>query len=1505
VIRSRRRRLIALLAFALGVSALVLLSGPGGTLQHASGQAGEPESVAQTDASLPAHSVIMMGSSANGETWGIGEVGSESQSTWTILHYVEGQGWALAPMHAYSAPGAPVQSLSGFAPDESPLTGQVTATGAAALLGAVAEETTVGEETHKTTRQVLLTRNPGGEFQETQPVPSEGEAALLKTGESLFGANRAPLLAPLDEGNGLAGALVVPVNGNATGVAEEAVLHWDGSKWTREQIEIPGSKKEGFRVLAIGASSPENAWLLGELPAGGVALFHRHLSEEKTTWKPVSPSPGGTPGEALTVNGEPFTIAGLGQPPTVKTQILTVTSEGVWIDGERPDAHALLTMFFKPAEGQESGQVEASWCNIPVGVPAGTPPCTHTLSESLPTGRGRSFAWSASEPGQPFGRRVITGLSDGVSLRLEGESFVPVLALGSESSEGVGAALGAAFSSPREGWLGSPDLPTHLTTHPAPDQLSPYPVPFRYALLAVAPQPGVPVGELSSQALAVGEHGEVARYTPGEGWQPESLFEVGGRLATLDLRAVAWPTPTRAYAVGDLDSKGDPQMWLWRAETGLWEPDPAAPRNFRGNLLGIAFNPNNPGQGYAVGQQGVLLGYGKNWTQEALPPEVQGASFTSVAFAGDEAIVAYRIPHLQSSAPGEVHGNEYTGGLLVNSGSGWHVDPGAAGALAGAVPWAVAGLPDGGAALSAESEGGGRPIVLERNEQGGAWQPTPVPYPGVTGRSAPGSLALFRENGELRVIGSGSIPDTDQIDFVLPAPTGFPETLIKPYPAATGYVLRQTANGWSDEEHDRNEAGVPPPGNWSSYDAPYQGDPTAAVLVDPTGSTGWAVGGVVEAGEEEGRLDTADIARYREAVAAAPVAPIPASATEAMFAIGGGAECAAPCAKRANTGIGPDRWLSRALEQAQQVPGLRGFFDLGPRLTEGKTNNEKLLEEIPYARELARYAELLSGHSIPAFPVVSPTDIAGGAGECFFREGFKEFPAPLGKSGEAPGLATAGGSSEPCGGQAGYYALSSTGPAGTVRVIVLDEASGMGEAQLQWLTDELNEAAAVSEPAIVLGYADLNAQIAANDSTAVAVASVLVKRDGASAYFYESPEHNVTQPLSVGSESIPTFGTGTLGYVLGSETAKRDFTGYSGFLIAQVNAQPQARNPSTGRWPVSARLIPNVGELAMEAENGVLLHRSEVALFNGLARRPRAGCLALGGSKNCETSPYIPIPANCVGANCAEGIFPEYTFSSSRPEIGNFVKPNLASAEHNAVLLEHEETIPDPESGLFCAYNPGTTVVTISAGGLSASLTVTVQAGSVRRPCGTVPLKALAAQGQSAAAPAPPPAPAPTPAGPAPASSPPPVPVPPAPIAAVPPASRPAPAPPPPFFLPPALAAPVLAFVPPPVPTPARPTPPSGTSAVTSPVEMAEHEDEEESATESVSNQALAYSAPEHEPSPVYILGIVLLAAFAGASTVRRRPRRGRREVKVAPATISTIRAARRSPPSHKGVNRW
>ncbi|HEX3434844.1 MAG TPA: hypothetical protein VHT25_12385 [Solirubrobacteraceae bacterium] len=1458
---------MAALALAL---VLVLAGRPGGGPQRAAGQGSSSEVTAQTDAAVPARGVIMIGSSpqeAGGETWGIGKIGSLNNPTSTIVQYREGAGWSIAPM--LDAAGQP---LKGFAPDESsPLTGAMTPSGAGALLGTVRE---AGEES-TVSRRVLLVRDPGGAFTEVQAPPP----SALGEGESLFSGTRAPLLAPLDEGGGHAGALVVPVLGSGSKLAETAVLHWDGKLWTREEIEVPAAEVEGFRVLAIGASSPQNAWLLGQLPAGGVALFRR-APGAPATWKPVTPKSGGTPGEGLAANEQPFSVAGRGEPPTVKAQLLTVTEQGVWVDGERADVNTPATLFFKPEGAQDKGQVSATWCNLPVSAPTGTQPCSFSLPQSLPTGLSRSFAWADSST--PYGQRVITGLPEDVTLRLEGSSFTRVLALGATESTN----LGAAFSDPHEGWLGDASLPVHLTLHPAASRLQTYPVPFRFALLAATPQPGAPVGALSSQALAVGDEGEVARYLPGEGWQPEPLLGPGGRRSTGVMRGVAWPTASRAYAVGELG-----QMWLWRAETGLWEPDPAAPRNFRGNLLGIAFDPTNPGRGYAIGQGGVLLRYGKSWTQEALPAEVAHASFTSIAFAGSEAIVAYRIPLNQGGV------ETYAGGLLVNNGSGWHVDQAAAAALApeGGVPWAVAGLPDGGAALSGESAGG-EPLVLERNSAGSGWSAPSTPYP----RSAtgPGSLALFREGGALRMIGSGAIPNTRRVDFPEPpAPAGLPEVLINAYPPASGHIIRETANGWSDEEHDRNES-VSAPGNYAIWDTPFEPDPTAAVLIDETGAMGWAVGGAIDE-QQGGRFDTADIARYPADGNPPPgvgSAPVQASAGAATFAIAGNVQCGAPCADRENDQLGPDRWLSSAIAQAGQISGVRAFLNLGPRVTTGRTTSGKVTQEVPYEREFARYAALMRGNALSAFPVASPTDVAGGTGECLFDEAFQSFPWASSRS------------AEPCSGQSAYYAFDSSASTGTVRVIALDEASTVGGTQLAWLQQELGEAAALGVPAIVLGSADLNAQIAARAPGAAAVASALVKRGGASAYFYDSPERNVSLPLRVGGESIPAFGTGTLGYVQANSAAQQDFIGHSGFLLAEVNAQQAARNASTLRWPVSARLIPNVGELALEAQDGVLLNRSQQALFAGLARRPRAGCLAENGVTHCQTSPYIPIPANCVGPACANGILPEYSFTSSRPEIGDFVEPNTASADPRAVLLgANEKPIHDSMSGLFCAYNAGTTVVTISAGGLSSSLTVTVRAGSVRRPCGTQPLNEAPVT-QNAAASPPPPPPPPAPAGPAPASSPTPVsaPVPAPPPAPAPALPSPAVHPPAPaaFVLPPVLSPPLLAFVPPPVPTPARPSPPTGTSAVTSPIEVAEKEEEQEEATESVSNQAVAYRSSEGDPAPEYLLGLIVLAALAGVG-VRRRPRRGTRKARIAPATANTTQFQRRNSPDPRDVNRW
>jgi hypothetical protein len=1477
--RARRPLLLAPLLAALAIGGLLsALTGLGGGRAAAAPGAGEP--TAQTDASVPASNVTMLGASpgeAPGETWGMGQSG---EGTSTLVRYATGSGWSLGPP-LLNAEGQP---LSGFKLDRSTaaapslMSGQMTAAGSGVLVGTVPDPGVTGS------RQVVLVRSPGGSFRETGPVPSEGEGALLEPNFTLFAAGRVPLVAPLDGPEGHAGVLLVPVaKGGSEGV-EGTVLHWDdGSReWTKEPIEVPVASHEDFQVVGIAASSPSNAWLLARLSSGEFALFRRVSAAGGHEWVPVSPAPGGAPGDPLTVrvNGgsetEPFVVP---NAPNNLGQVLTVTEEGVWIDGERREAHSSATMFLKP-QGETGAASITSWCAPHPGSPA----CDFELPEALPTANLRSYAWANSS--DPFGERVISGFAEGVTLRLDGTGFTRVLGLGSAlPPNDVGGTYGSAFSNPREGWLGQFGLPLHLTLEPVASRLQSWPVSFRHALVAIAPQPGVPIGSLSSEALAVGDRGEVGRYVPGKGWLPETLFSASGRPATPILRAVAWPQSSRAYAVGD-----EGAMWLWRGETGLWEPDPATPFNFRGNLLGVAFDPNDPDRGYAVGEGGVLLGYGKTWTQEPLPPQVAGASFTSIAFAGSEAIVAYRQLPDRSR-------NRYSGGLLVNDGSGWRVDESAVAAVGSNVPEVVAGLPDGAAAYAAS--GAGAAEVFERSGPGAPWQPTAAPLPG--GR-APGSLALFREGGALRAIVSGAGLDTYEVESVTPTPPGTPPQLIDPYPLESNSesgLLRQTGTGWNDEQHELSNIREPA-GNYTHWDIPYRPDPVAAVLIDPTGSQGWAVGGFIDPTNGD-VLDTADIDRYPAeggtppGVGLAPVVAEPSPSPTgkpalATFAIGGGAQCADPCSDRANAGLGPDTWLTTALKQAGSVAGVRSFFYTGAHVTAGETSGQ-ITVAIPYSREYARYAQLLASSPVPTYAALSSTDQAGGAGESLFEAAFAGFPAPFGGGAGVAGLTPAGGGPESCAsGCQSYYALDSSGAAGRVRVIVLDDSGAIGEAQLSWLASELSGARQAGEPAIAIGSTNLGARIAAGNQDAAELARVLVANEGggASAYFFDSPEENVELRLQSGSESIPAFGSGTLGYINFVNERRQDFHGASGFLLAQVNLGGYRPGAKGNRAEVTARLIPNVGELALEAEDGTLLRRSQSALFQALARRPRAGNRGRNGANSPESDPYIPIPSNCIGTGCAVGLFPEYTFSSSRPDIGDFVQPNLATPDRHAVLLgANGKPVKDSQSGLFCAYNAGTTIVTISSGGLSFSLSVTVQAGSVRQPCGTVPLSELKGS-SSSPVPPPAPAPAPAPAGTPPSSSPAPVPVP-----SPPPAPAPAPSPQPaakPFFLPLPLTSPLLAFVPPPVPTPARPSPPSGTSAVTSPVEAAEKEEEHEEATEQVSAQAVAYRSTDHEPPVAYLLGLITLAAVAGVS-IRRRPRRGRRRTEIAPATVSATRS--------------
>ena len=265
-------------------------------------------------------------------------------------------------------------------------------------------------------------------------------------------------------------------------------------------------------------------------------------------------------------------------------------------------------------------------------------------------------------------------------------------------------------------------------------------------------------------------------------------------------------------------------MWTWRAETGLWEKDPAAPLDgFQGNLDGIAFDPSDPALGYAVGQSGVLLEYGKSWTQqEELPSGFTEANFTSVAFAGSEAMVAAEHD------------------LLVNEGSGWKVEPEVHALLSSLTTPpqlnVVAGLPNGGAVLA------GRDVVLERDGSGAPWHFSEEPIVDETAIAAAPLLEGSKVRALLSVVPEFTYPPP----LILPpVDPNTPPPLIPPNPlAGDGYLLRETAAGWEDEER-AGYAG-------DSQDKPLKTDPISALDIGTNGS-GWALGGWSGGADDAGR----------------------------------------------------------------------------------------------------------------------------------------------------------------------------------------------------------------------------------------------------------------------------------------------------------------------------------------------------------------------------------------------------------------------------------------------------------------------------------------------------------------------------------------------------------------------------------------------------------------------------------------------------------------------------
>jgi hypothetical protein len=1477
VLRNRRNLGI----FAAGLAVLLVLAPPG------SGDPAPPGTGPLPLLGAADAGMTLMGASASGEAWGyrqlplavgavrVGsrelqidpEVGTPPEPQLAFLRHTEASGWQVFEMPLDEAG----EAYRGPIPNR--LSARITPAGGGVLVGRDLRRP-VSEQL------VVLLHDLGGRWRAMQPpppgvlLPVEGEAPAEALADDQ-GAG-AVAVAAYDAPGGHTGLIFGPQRRSVA----TAIVVYDGSQWRREPIEIPAGSEAHLKVLAVAATGLGNAWALAEPDDSlgrSVVLLERTSTLGGPLW--VDRPLAGTPFAAVDSAGDG--IAGAG-PIGGAAQPLTVTQDGVWIDltAQIAGVERDVTLFFDSG----SDTVTGSWCDD--GAVCGGP-----LGVRLSRQGGyRSFAWT----GSGFGSRVITNPLDpgggeetnrGTYLRFADGAFARM--------PGAGASFrpSGAFASPDSGWL---EGPVEISTKQAPRALDPWPVAVRAPLADVTGAPGATRGAVGSGALAVGADGAVLRYEPGRGWQREFLLSSSGSVNRTTLRGVTWPEPSRAHAVGDLGA-----MWMWNASDDLWVPDPGVPIGFEGNLMDVAFDPANPDRGYAVGKGGVLLSYGKSWEQEAVPPEAAGADLTSIAFAGSQAIVAAG------------------GNLLVNDGGGWRVDASAR-ALLGTVRagnprlFAVAGLPDGGAVAA------GRDIVIERDGPGSPWRFSDQPLPGSTAIA----VAAVRAGGGVRAIVSVvpqlTYPPADDLPPLDPT---LPPPILPPFPlAGDGYLLRETASGWVDEQRTAFSG--------SGDDRPLKSDPILSLLLDEAGS-GWAVGGWSGAADSVGRgssarggtgrsirerVQTAAVFRYGSgggAPAAASRAAVPMPAGPIRLAVAGHAECDSTCADLAPHAIGPDRSLAAALGTVASIAGGNGpraLLYTGNRVKGGLGS-----------ADAARYAALLGGApGLPVYPALGSNDAANGVGAEAFQAAFTSFPAPLGAGAPPAGISTAGiPGAAPGPGARTHYAFDSAGPGGTVRVIVVDNSLGSlaasdphqnpAEPQLPWLQAVLADARAEGIPTVVMGNRSLNANFTPKlnvASDASEVAQVLVA-GGASAYLFDRPEENRVMQIPAGAaETIPSFGIGSLGYrsqvsgAVGLEVADSLF-GDSGVLLLEVDAG--MRDPATNRAPVGARLIPLIEELSLEATDGTLLRRSRPALFRGLGRKPRGGDRwgrSSAGSGTPDPSggdPYTLFPPNqCLVAGCAARIAPEYSFTSSDPDIADFVKQDPASTNLRKPFLDaNKKVVTDNSSSLLCPFNAGTTTVTISAGGFSYSESVRVQAGSVQQPCGTRPLRPdrFVRNTPGAAPPAPPP-PAPPGAAPPLEFTPPPL----TPAAPPPPNPPPPPPTPPPVdpFIPlaPALAlAAVPAIVPPPPPPIVRPLPPGGAPARTYQVE---EKREEEAAIE----ESKAFS--RHEASdggmtvPAYLPALILILALAGAS-VRGGPGARRHQRPVANPALTHLPRTQRS----------
>jgi hypothetical protein len=1147
------------------------------------------------------------------------------------------------------------------------------------------------------------------------------------------------------------------------GTGPQVVAHLDPATGWREEPAPPPPGGGTSDYAAIAAADADHVYLVGG--AASQLVVMRRAADG--TWERVTTGRDRYD-HAVGDENVPDPATGLASGITLSTDASSVSSVAavangdgdVWITGQLVRQDLARLQFHSPADtgpvpqtavynlfGSDGDDIEASQPfvlrlrrvggdgNATVTVHDACPPVLRVLEQ------GQATAFEVCDEDLPVdnnagvARNLFTfgAPASGDALLITGNTFVRHTQRGWEPEPRVvTTAATATFATPDEGWLvtrhgnthGGSAAVAHWSTTPLPaDRLRRWAQPALDPFTAVAE---APTGE-PRRAVAVGAHGTIALLEPGVGWDTVTSG------TTSAFRAVAWPAPGVAWAVGDDGTVARIDIAGRKVELVSGLTSGGSPLTAR--LNGIAFR--SPTDGWAVGAHGTVLhGDGHAWTAST----AGGAGLNAIAVAGRDVVAVGDDATVLVHGPGDGGGWLAQGGLAHELSAGDAACTSTVGAcIAPNTPdlLAVVGLPDGRAYAAGTTS-----VLLTRVGEGGAFH-VDDHLPPLEGNVH--TLAVMpTDDGDddVRLVASVSAWPTHDGDRLAES-DGWP--LVLDGGAWRPLVNRAKSQFSSDD-----------------VESPIARDGVFGITVDPSDpSRGWMVGGHAT-GADDDRPDatgatSSSIWRFDLAPGESPerspsdAEPVPLVPKGAIgFAFVGDTACGqGMCSANLGLGSRADVLLTAALRDVRSLVAsgdVRFVVSSGNRRRQGLPGElapvDRLLDDVG----VPWFAALGSKDALYQRVFVKKVDDSG-------NQDVKEVAPPVRSARsvdfalqDASGRPAPWGRGRPVDGFAPVDVASSAGPVDSatvtekkdiarthyafdyapvkgsppvVRVVVLDSSvlplsnaatRNPSEQQLPWLTSAVADARSRQLPIVVVTHRPLVAGL--DEEKAAAEDDATFSGPLLTADAVLAGHQARTQMLEqVAGRGIPVVVAGALGSLADRPLPEQG--GYPAWFLVTVDAGG-AIGP-VGR--VRARPVPVLESVALTAPDGRAVDQGGTLRFGAVGRQPDTGTAGetRGTGSDARHQLRFPFPPLCLpGQQASTGAcrdlnvaVPDGSFSSDDPSIGDFVTESPLFPGTPLTGLDGKP-VRDPTSGLFCSFRPGSTTVRFQSGMRAAKLPVTV-----------------------------------------------------------------------------------------------------------------------------------------------------------------------------------------------------